>query len=79
MLLFNLKAYNGSHDPAEREKLAGEMRAAVPVLGRLGFFELFSAEEWCAEGGRRGGGEEVGVLRKEDAGSGMDIKFEGEM
>lgn len=28
---------------------------------------------------RGGGGEEVGVLRKEDAGSGMDIKFEGEM
>jgi len=59
-LLYNIKAYNTSSSNEEKEKLEKEIKSAVPVLGKIGFFELFSTDEWVRgeSEGRRLVGEE---------------------
>jgi hypothetical protein len=39
-LLYNIKAYNASSSREERAKLEEEIKSAVPVLGKVGLFEL---------------------------------------
>ncbi|KAK8246093.1 hypothetical protein IWZ00DRAFT_511800 [Phyllosticta capitalensis] len=66
--LYNLKAYDETADAAAagrleaevaQEKMAAiqdEMRLSLPLLRKLGMFELFSVEEWgsgTAKAGRR--------------------------
>jgi hypothetical protein len=71
-LLYNIRAYerliaegaaSDDDENAEVEKLGREIKAAVPVLTKLGMFELFSPEEWCA--GNRPGRQLVGQAAKE--------------
>ena len=58
MMLQNIRSYdafNANPDPshadqAEMKKLEGELEAAVPTLHKAGFWSLFPAEEWVAEG-----------------------------
>ena len=38
------------------------MKAPLPLLDRLGFFELFTPEEWVNDGGRNEGRRVVGQL-----------------
>jgi len=67
-LLYNIRLYDrmsvDEESQGEREQLAKEIRAAVPVLGKIGFFDLFSADEWVVgkSAGRTLVGEEGKVL-----------------
>ncbi|KAK7222167.1 hypothetical protein V2G26_010170 [Clonostachys chloroleuca] len=48
-LLANIKAYNqahATHDTASMAQLEPAMKAAIPLLSKVGMFDLFSAEEW---------------------------------
>ncbi|VUC32285.1 unnamed protein product, partial [Clonostachys rosea] len=48
-LLVNIKAYNQAHarqDKSAMGQLEPVMKAAVPLLSKVGMFDLFSAEEW---------------------------------
>jgi len=74
-LLLNIRTYDGlvaqkgtSRDGAaeiERQtaQVADEIKAAVPVLLKLGMFELFSVDEWSA--GAHPGRNLVGKFAKE--------------
>lgn len=65
-LLYNIRLYdrivaeNGSEE--EKEQLSKEIESAVPILGNLGFFDLFSTDEWAA--GKSKGRILVGVEGK---------------
>ncbi|CAG9946895.1 unnamed protein product [Clonostachys rosea f. rosea IK726] len=48
-LLVNIKGYNQAHatqDTTSMAQLEPAMKAAIPLLSKVGMFELFSAEEW---------------------------------
>lgn len=71
-LLYNIREYDkliaegeslSDDKKVELEKLAGEIKAPVPILIKLGMFELFNLEEWCA--GNRPGRTLVGRTAKE--------------
>jgi len=65
-LLHNIRLYDQAVSDDNKEQKSGleeEMKAAVPVLGNLGFFGLFSTEEWCA--GKSAGRKFVGEVGKE--------------
>ncbi|KAF7515560.1 hypothetical protein G7054_g14521 [Neopestalotiopsis clavispora] len=65
-LLINIKAYNEAHangDEAKKTKLAEAMRASLPMLKRVGFFDLFTPEEWIQ--GDNEGRKVVGKLALE--------------
>lgn len=50
-LLVNIKAYDqayAANDTNKMKDLEQKMVAAVPLLKKIGFFDLFSAEEWEA-------------------------------
>ena len=50
-LLINIKAYDEAHAAHDTDKMKGleeKIVAAVPVLKKVGMFDLFSAEEWEA-------------------------------
>ncbi|CEJ83167.1 hypothetical protein VHEMI03187 [[Torrubiella] hemipterigena] len=51
-LLVNIKAYDKGNEQ-ERQALEPAIRAAVPVLRKVGMFDLFPPEEWV-EGGSPG-------------------------
>ena len=67
-LLYNIRLYDelraksesSEADPAEMTKLETEMRATIPILTKVGMFDLFSAEEWSAEGAKSDGRKFVG-------------------
>ncbi|KAL6245595.1 hypothetical protein RBB50_007594 [Rhinocladiella similis] len=70
-LLFNIRAYDqllreiATGDITKREELEtleGEIKDPVPLLMKLGMFELFSPDEWCAGGPGR---QLVGKTAKE--------------
>lgn len=48
-LLVNIKAYDKGNEQ-ERKAIEPAIRAAVPVLQKVGMFDLFSPEEWVAGG-----------------------------
>ncbi|KAJ6786612.1 hypothetical protein PWT90_08200 [Aphanocladium album] len=51
-LLVNIKAYDAAADAGDQvaqEALAVAIRAAVPVLQKVGLFDLFAAEEWASD------------------------------
>src|SRR6187402_1137018 len=64
-LLHNIRLYDKiisageEASSEEKEQLEREIKSAVPVLGKLGFFELFSTEEGAA--GKSEGRRLVGV------------------
>lgn len=70
-LLYNIRAYDelvakSAIDQAvivKLKQLEREITAAVPVLKKLGMFELFSIEEWCL--GDHPGRQLVGQTAKE--------------
>lgn len=48
-LLVNIGAYNKAHaegDEAAMEHLRDCMKAPLPLLDQIGFFDLFTPEEW---------------------------------
>ncbi|KAI1206501.1 uncharacterized protein F4807DRAFT_233306 [Annulohypoxylon truncatum] len=48
-LLINIRTYNEAYKAGDKGKLAQleeAMRATLPLLGRVGMFDLFSPEEW---------------------------------
>ncbi|PNY27613.1 Peptidyl-prolyl cis-trans isomerase [Tolypocladium capitatum] len=49
-LLVNIKAYDAG-DAEQRQSLEPALRAAVPVLRKVGMFDLFTPEEWTRGGG----------------------------
>jgi hypothetical protein len=55
MMLENVRRY----DAGERGEIERQLEMAVPTLFRVGLFDLFSPEEWCAGNspGRRFVGE----------------------
>jgi hypothetical protein len=65
-LIHNIRLYDkivardGSEE--EKEQLAKEIKSAVPVLGNVGFFDLFSTDEWTA--GKSEGRRLVGIEGK---------------
>ncbi|KUI67566.1 hypothetical protein VM1G_03050 [Cytospora mali] len=64
-LLVTIRAYNQAHeegDEATMEELRESMRAPLPLLDRLGFFELFTPEEWIDDDGKNEGRRVVGEL-----------------
>lgn len=48
-LLVNIRAYNDAHaagDKVKMDTLRMALRAAIPLLTKVGMFELFPPEEW---------------------------------
>lgn len=45
VLLYNIQRYNGG----ERGQIEEEMRLAIPILFKIGFFELFPPNEWISK------------------------------
>lgn len=78
-LFMNIKTYdavvaNKDNDPQADEKLReleGMFRAALPVMRRVGFFELFEPREWV-QGARSAGRKRVGELAGEEMGRGEE-------
>ncbi|KAJ3474408.1 hypothetical protein NLG97_g9861 [Lecanicillium saksenae] len=65
-LLVNIKAYDAATaagDLATQDALAAAIRAAVPVLQKVGMFELFSPDEWASDNSR--GRSLVGEIAEE--------------
>ena len=74
-LLLNISTYDalisqkeaggeGAQDLDQKlAQVADEIKDAVPVLVKLGMFDLFSVDEWCA--GNRPGRNLVGKFTKE--------------
>ncbi|KAI2607054.1 uncharacterized protein GGS25DRAFT_317082 [Hypoxylon fragiforme] len=65
-LLVNIRAYNEAHSTGGLEKktqLEALMRATLPLLDRVGLFDLFRPEEWIA--GDNEGRKAVGRLYQE--------------
>ncbi|KAI5925430.1 hypothetical protein F4810DRAFT_79272 [Camillea tinctor] len=57
-LLINIRAYNAAHasgDTVTKARLEESFRAALPLLHKVGLFDLFPPEEWVRGGneGRR--------------------------
>ncbi|KAL7904949.1 hypothetical protein GGI35DRAFT_190675 [Trichoderma velutinum] len=48
-LLVNIKIYDASNDE-ERKSIEPAIRAAIPVLQRVGMFDLFKPQEWIQGG-----------------------------
>ncbi len=65
-LLVNIRAYDAAAaagDTAAQDTLAAAIRAAVPVLHKVGMFDLFSPNEWASQTSR--GRSLVGEIAKE--------------
>ncbi|KAI1754127.1 hypothetical protein F4782DRAFT_495204 [Xylaria castorea] len=65
-LLVNIRAYNTAHaagDTVKAEALEASFRAALPLLDKVGLFDLFAAEEWVR--GDNEGRKAVGRLYQE--------------
>ncbi|KAI2620621.1 hypothetical protein GGS26DRAFT_302889 [Hypomontagnella submonticulosa] len=65
-LLINIRSYNEAHkagDRAKMEQLKEAMRATLPLLDRVGMFDLFRPEEWIA--GDNEGRKAVGKMYQE--------------
>lgn len=65
-LLVNIREYNEAHakgDAATMQELQERMKAALPLLKKVGFFDLFTPEEWMA--GSNEGRKLVGKLAVE--------------
>lgn len=48
-LLINVRAYNEAHQAGDKEKMARleeAMRAMLPLLDKVGMFDLFQPGEW---------------------------------
>ncbi|KAI0172176.1 hypothetical protein GGR52DRAFT_573318 [Hypoxylon sp. FL1284] len=48
-LLINIRAYNEAHKAQDKDKmvlLETAMRASVPLLDKVGMFDLFGPEDW---------------------------------
>ncbi|KAI1137784.1 hypothetical protein F5Y05DRAFT_62032 [Hypoxylon sp. FL0543] len=55
-LLINIRAYNEAHRAGEKDKMAAleeAMRTTLPLLDKVGMFDLFRPEEWI-EGDNEG-------------------------
>ncbi|OAA69724.1 hypothetical protein ISF_02994 [Cordyceps fumosorosea ARSEF 2679] len=66
-LLVNIRAYDdaaAAGDATAQDTLAAAIRAAVPVLQKVGMFELFHPEEWMSD--RSKGRSLVGELAMEE-------------
>lgn len=61
-LLVNLRSYDTGTEE-DRKALEPAIRAAVPVLKKVGMFDLFTPDEFCSGGGD--GRKLVGKLAKE--------------
>ncbi|KAI0171569.1 hypothetical protein BJ166DRAFT_519064 [Pestalotiopsis sp. NC0098] len=67
-LLINIKAYNEAHasgDEDKKAKLKEAMSATLPMLKKVGFFDLFTPEEWIQ--GDNEGRRVVGQLALESS------------
>lgn len=62
-LLVNIKAYDAG-DEEQRKALEPAIKAAIPVLRKVGMFDLFQEDEWIQ--GQSAGRALVGKLAKED-------------
>ncbi|RAL01770.1 uncharacterized protein BO80DRAFT_444453 [Aspergillus ibericus CBS 121593] len=65
-MLINIRAYNEAHadgDQAKMEALRTALRAAIPLLKKVGMFDLFPPEEWIQ--GDNEGRKVVGRMYKE--------------
>ena len=63
-LLHNIRLYNQGVDNAEKTQLEREMKTAIPLLKKVGLFDLFTPGEWMQgkSPGRRFVGEQVGRM-----------------
>lgn len=67
-LLVNIRAYDAAAatgDAGAQDALGAAIRAAVPVLHKVGMFDLFGPDEWASEKSR--GRSLVGEIAKEGA------------
>ncbi|KAI0111734.1 hypothetical protein F4814DRAFT_450409 [Daldinia grandis] len=64
-LLINIRAYNEAHkvDKNKKTQLQESMRATLPLLEKVGMFDLFTAEEWIS--GNNEGRKVVGKMYQE--------------
>ncbi|KAI0547657.1 hypothetical protein F4679DRAFT_586328 [Xylaria curta] len=65
-LLVNIRSYNAAHaagDTAKTEALEASFKAALPLLHKVGLFDLFTPEEWIQ--GDNEGRKAVGRLYQE--------------
>ncbi|KAI2783335.1 hypothetical protein F4815DRAFT_348087 [Daldinia loculata] len=65
-LLINVRAYNEAHKVEDKDKkaqLEESMRATLPLLDKVGMFDLFPAEEWIS--GDNEGRKVVGQMYQE--------------
>lgn len=63
-LLVNIKAYDVAGDRATQDALEQAIRAAVPVLRKVGMFDLFAPDEWASATSK--GRSLVGAIAKEE-------------
>ncbi|KAI1379615.1 hypothetical protein F4677DRAFT_442590 [Hypoxylon crocopeplum] len=65
-LLVNIRTYNEAHRTGDNDKmaqLAESMRATLPLLDKVGLFDLFGPEEWIR--GDNEGRKAVGKMYQE--------------
>ncbi|KAI0388081.1 hypothetical protein F5Y04DRAFT_274933 [Hypomontagnella monticulosa] len=65
-LLVNIRSYNEAHKAGDKSKMAQleeAMRATLPLLDRVGMFDLFRPEEWIT--GDNEGRKAVGRMYQE--------------
>ncbi|KAJ8120018.1 hypothetical protein ONZ43_g3165 [Nemania bipapillata] len=65
-LLVNIRTYNAAHaagDTAKTQALESSFRTALPLLDKVGLFDLFTPEEWIQ--GNNEGRKAVGRLYQE--------------
>ncbi|KAI1126219.1 hypothetical protein F5Y10DRAFT_245400 [Nemania abortiva] len=65
-LLINIRAYNAAHaacDTAKTQALESSFKAALPLLDKVGLFDLFTPDEWIQ--GNNEGRRAVGRLYQE--------------
>ncbi|KAI0199194.1 hypothetical protein F4808DRAFT_433041 [Astrocystis sublimbata] len=65
-MLVNIRTYNVAHaagDTAKTEALESSFKAALPLLDKVGLFDLFTPEEWIQ--GDNEGRKAVGRLYRE--------------
>ncbi|KAJ8129251.1 hypothetical protein O1611_g4382 [Lasiodiplodia mahajangana] len=65
-LLINIRTYNAAHaagDTAKTQALESSFKAALPLLDRVGLFDLFTPDEWIQ--GNNEGRKAVGRLYQE--------------
>jgi hypothetical protein len=66
-LLINIRSYNEAHakgDAIQMNELEEKMKLALPLLKRVGFFDLFTPDEWMA--GTNEGRKLVGKIAKDE-------------